>query len=112
MGLTSYDFYLNLTTFYGKTQVENLISAPNLKLNLSFEFLIHPSSPGTSKTSPMAFMASDNFEDGMTQEQVEIEVLIARMFMLFELRAEKKVPAIPGASRKWGPKMETTAISE
>jgi hypothetical protein len=60
----------------------------------------------------MAFMASDNLEEGITQETVEMEVLIARQLILFEFSAVKKVAAIPGVSRKWGPKMETTAISE
>jgi hypothetical protein len=65
-----------------------------------------------SKVSPMAFIASGNLEEGIIQEQVEMEVLMPKIFIPFEFRAAKKLPAMPGRSRKWGPKMETTAISE
>ena len=45
----------------------------------------------------------------ITHETVEIDVLMARMLIPRAPRAENIAPAIPGRSRKSGPKIETIA---
>ena len=71
-----------------------------------------PPLPVTQRPLRMALTAFDSSEERITHEQVEMEVLMPMMLMPLEFRAENNVPAIPGRSLKWGPKMETTAISE
>jgi hypothetical protein len=39
----------------------------------------------------------------MRQDRLEIEVLMARMLIPAEAKAENIVPAIPARSPKWGP---------
>jgi hypothetical protein len=83
-------------------------AANNLARGIIALDLVHQ---GISKVCSRTMTASEMRPALITQETVEMEVLIASMLIPADAKELNMVPAMPGRSRKSGPNMETIPTS-